>query len=117
MDDVAQRVAWNQAASEVYALPTETWREVLARHRRYQQVRSLLLEGQMTSVNDLITSMAGSISAEHGIGTLKRAFLDRSRTAQELAAMRLIKRALDPANILNPGKILMPVTSAPTAST
>jgi FAD/FMN-containing dehydrogenase len=50
---------------------------------------------------------AGSISAEHGIGTLKRAFLDKSRTAQELAAMRLIKRALDPAGILNPGKIFM----------
>ena len=50
---------------------------------------------------------AGSISAEHGIGILKRAFLDKSRTAQELAAMRLIKQALDPAGILNPGKIFV----------
>jgi FAD/FMN-containing dehydrogenase len=50
--------------------------------------------------------VCGSISAEHGIGTLKRAFLARSRTAQEVAAMRVIKRALDPAGILNPGKVL-----------
>jgi FAD/FMN-containing dehydrogenase len=58
-------------------------------------------------VYDCVGEYAGSISAEHGIGTLKRAFLDKSRTAQELAAMRLLKRALDPAGILNPGKIFM----------
>jgi FAD/FMN-containing dehydrogenase len=68
-------------------------------------------------VYDCVGEYSGSISAEHGIGTLKRAFLDKSRTAEELAAMRVIKQALDPANILNPGKILMPVTSVPTAST
>jgi FAD/FMN-containing dehydrogenase len=59
-------------------------------------------------VYDCVGEYAGSISAEHGIGTLKRAFLDRSRTAAELATMRLIKSALDPTNILNPGKILLP---------
>jgi FAD/FMN-containing dehydrogenase len=59
-------------------------------------------------VYDLVGEYAGSISAEHGIGTLKRAFLDRSRSAAELATMRLLKSALDPTNILNPGKILAP---------
>jgi FAD/FMN-containing dehydrogenase len=58
-------------------------------------------------VYQCVGEYAGSISAEHGIGTHKRAYLDKSRTAQELAAMRLIKRALDPAGILNPGKIFM----------
>jgi FAD/FMN-containing dehydrogenase len=56
-------------------------------------------------VYECVGEYAGSISAEHGIGTLKRAFLYKSRTAQELATMRLIKRALDPTNILNPGKV------------
>ena len=53
----------------------------------------------------LVQRFNGSISAEHGIGTLKRPYLDRSRSAEELAAMRRIKQALDPKGILNPGKI------------
>lgn len=53
----------------------------------------------------LIRRYGGSISAEHGIGLAKKTFLDHSRTAEEIAAMRMIKAALDPGNILNPGKI------------
>jgi FAD/FMN-containing dehydrogenase len=49
---------------------------------------------------------AGSISAEHGIGTLKRPWLHLSRTPQELALMHTLKRALDPKAILNPGKVI-----------
>ncbi|MGH8326688.1 MAG: FAD-linked oxidase C-terminal domain-containing protein, partial [Steroidobacteraceae bacterium] len=48
----------------------------------------------------------GSISAEHGIGSLKREFLHYSRSPQELELMRAIKRAMDPNGIMNPGKIL-----------
>ena len=48
---------------------------------------------------------AGSISAEHGIGTLKKPFLGACRNAAEIDAMRAIKRALDPNDIMNPGKI------------
>ncbi len=48
----------------------------------------------------------GSISAEHGIGMIKRPFLHYSRTPEELALMRAIKAALDPKNILNPGKVI-----------
>ena len=48
----------------------------------------------------------GSISAEHGIGLEKRDFLSYSRNATEIALMRTLKRALDPDNILNPGKII-----------
>jgi FAD/FMN-containing dehydrogenase len=47
----------------------------------------------------------GSVSAEHGIGLEKRDYLAISRTPEEIALMRTLKRALDPANILNPGKI------------
>jgi FAD/FMN-containing dehydrogenase len=58
------------------------------------------------AVNDLITSMAGSISAEHGIGMDKLDELPRYRSGIELDTMRTIKRALDPKNIMNPGKVL-----------
>ena len=47
----------------------------------------------------------GSVSAEHGIGILKRPYLKLSRTEAELETMRMLKRALDPHNILNPGRI------------
>jgi FAD/FMN-containing dehydrogenase len=47
----------------------------------------------------------GSISAEHGIGTLKKPFLALCRNAAEIDAMRAVKRALDPNGIMNPGKI------------
>ncbi len=50
--------------------------------------------------------MGGSVSAEHGIGTKKLKVLGLSRSPAELAAMRAIKAALDPLNILNPGKLL-----------
>ena len=54
------------------------------------------------AVLTLVASMGGSISAEHGIGTAKNRWLHLSRTDAELAAMRAIKRALDPHGILNP---------------
>ncbi|MCW2362277.1 MULTISPECIES: FAD-binding oxidoreductase [Sphingobium] len=48
----------------------------------------------------------GSITAEHGIGSIKREFLHHCRTPEELALMRTLKRAMDPNNILNPGKVI-----------
>jgi FAD/FMN-containing dehydrogenase len=50
----------------------------------------------------------GSVSAEHGIGLEKRPYLDWSRAPEEVALMRRLKQALDPDNILNPGKVLAP---------
>ena len=55
VDDVAQRGGWNQAAPPACGLPTETWREHVARRRRYEEVRAKLAAGEVTSVNDLIT--------------------------------------------------------------
>lgn len=57
-------------------------------------------------VNDITHAHGGSISAEHGIGTLKRAELVRLGDPTKLAAMRAIKVALDPHGIMNPGKLL-----------
>jgi FAD/FMN-containing dehydrogenase len=48
---------------------------------------------------------SGSVSAEHGIGLEKRDYLPLSRSGSEIALMRQLKRALDPRNILNPGKV------------
>jgi FAD/FMN-containing dehydrogenase len=53
-----------------------------------------------------LEALGGSISAEHGIGLRKRAYLPLSRAPAELAMMRTLKAALDPRGILNPGKIL-----------
>jgi FAD/FMN-containing dehydrogenase len=64
----------------------------------------------MHDVDDIVYgvlgSYAGSISAEHGIGTLKRDYLHLSRNPEELALMRALKQALDPKGILNPGKVI-----------
>lgn len=57
-------------------------------------------------VYDPLARVGGSVSAEHGIGLQKRAWLAHSRSPEEIGVMRLMKRALDPAAILNRGKIL-----------
>ncbi|MBF9031441.1 FAD-binding protein [Rhodobacterales bacterium HKCCE3408] len=58
------------------------------------------------AVHDLVHEMGGSVSAEHGIGRLKVGDLERYGDPAKLAAMRAIKAALDPQNILNPGAVL-----------
>lgn len=57
-------------------------------------------------VHDLAVEMGGSISAEHGIGRLKVADLERTADRGKLAAMRAVKAALDPNGIMNPGAVL-----------
>ncbi|MDO9601114.1 MAG: FAD-binding oxidoreductase [Rhodocyclaceae bacterium] len=57
-------------------------------------------------VHDIAHTLGGSISAEHGIGQLKRAELPRYKSAVEMDLMRAIKQALDPRGLMNPGKIL-----------
>lgn len=59
-----------------------------------------------TIVHGLVLKFNGSISAEHGIGQLKRDELAAIRPAIEIDLMRRIKRAFDPAGIMNPGKVL-----------
>lgn len=57
-------------------------------------------------IYDQVRAAGGSISAEHGIGTLKRAYLGHSRSPAEVMVMRKIKQALDPQGLLNPGKVI-----------
>ena len=63
-------------------------------------------------VHDLVVDAGGSISAEHGIGQMKLAELARVGDPVRLRAMAAIKRALDPAGIMNPGKLVPPVDLA-----
>ncbi len=65
---------------------------------------------KMTDVNrlvhDIVQKFGGSISAEHGIGQSKRGELAHYKSATELDLMRIVKKALDPDNLMNPGKVL-----------
>ena len=65
-------------------------------------------KGADQAIFRLVQRHRGSISAEHGIGLLKRDYLGFSRTAEEIAILRAMKGMLDPKGILNPGKILAP---------
>jgi len=57
-------------------------------------------------VYDVVEKFGGSFSAEHGIGVLKRRVLRQYRSETEIAVMRAVKVALDPDNLMNPGKVL-----------
>ena len=73
------------------------------RREDYEDQRVAIKE----AVQDMVVSFGGSISAEHGIGRLKRDDLVRYGDPARLAAMRAIKLALDPAGIMNPGAVLV----------
>tara|TARA_R110002033_G_scaffold94527_3_gene143786 strand:- start:5710 stop:7164 length:1455 start_codon:yes stop_codon:yes gene_type:complete len=66
-------------------------------------------------VHDLVIAAGGSISAEHGIGQNKRAELERLSSSARLSMLRAIKMAIDPGNIMNPGK-LVPLASGQSGS-
>ena len=93
----------------------DTFRGVTFGHLGDSNIHLVLTTGSASSashkeamriVYEELKPYGGSISAEHGIGTEKRPYLSVSRSAEEIAAMRRLKRAFDPDNILNPGKVL-----------
>ncbi len=57
-------------------------------------------------VHDLVAALGGSISAEHGLGQLKRGEILRYKSAVEMDLMRAVKQALDPHGLMNPGKVI-----------
>ena len=63
-----------------------------------------------SEINEIIYSntekVDGSISAEHGIGLDKKKYLIKTRSQDEIELMRLIKKSIDPKNILNPGRVI-----------
>lgn len=59
-----------------------------------------------THVYGLIEQMAGSISAEHGVGMIKKPYLGYSRSAEEIALLIGIKKVFDPKGVMNPGKLI-----------
>jgi FAD/FMN-containing dehydrogenase len=75
--------------------PNQTEQELLASQYDVYQL-----------VHDSVHAHAGSISAEHGVGQLKRDELTRYKSALELKLMKQIKTALDPHGLMNPGKVL-----------
>jgi FAD/FMN-containing dehydrogenase len=62
----------------------------------------------MDAVNAVVRNHDGSFSAEHGIGRLKAYMMPDWRGGAELALMQSIKAAIDPAGLMNPGKVLIP---------
>jgi len=63
-----------------------------------------------SAIHDIAVGLGGSFSAEHGIGVLKKPELERYKSAVEQDLMALVKGAIDPKNIMNPGKIVSPKT-------
>ena len=53
----------------------------------------------------MIEELDGSVSAEHGVGLVKKDFLHHTRSTEEVSIMKGIKKVFDPDNIINPGKI------------
>jgi FAD/FMN-containing dehydrogenase len=65
-----------------------------------------LYERVVTEVEDAVLALGGSFSAEHGIGLSKRPSMARRKDKVAVEVMRALKTALDPAGIMNPGKVL-----------
>jgi len=79
----------------------------VARGDAYTEAELLALQAEIHGVvHDLVHAVQGSISAEHGIGQLKRDYLPKYKDPVGMALMRRIKAALDPDGLMNPGKVL-----------
>ena len=92
IDDISRRGGWNAPASEECALPTETWREVVARRQRYQETRAKLASGEVQDINDLITL---NLDMEQ----FAKDVIDRSEGPELL---RAFWRALNGVSVLDP---------------
>ena len=90
--DVSLRQCWNSPATDEYALPTETWREVVTRRKRYEEVRAKLTAGEVQDINDLIT-------LNLDIECFAKDVIDRSEGPELL---RAFWHALNSVSVLDP---------------
>lgn len=75
--------------------------EIVGAYRPFQKFISAAVDGHLNSAD-----RKGSVSAEHGIGSMKRDALHYSKSDVSIDCMRKIKQVFDPLNIMNPGKVL-----------
>jgi FAD/FMN-containing dehydrogenase len=98
------------AVPEAVAAVAPDARAVLFGHLGDGNVHVNVLGAEGDAVDEavlrLVADSGGTISAEHGVGVMKARWLGLTRSEAEIAAMRAIKRALDPQGILNPGAVL-----------
>ncbi|MGA0825153.1 MAG: FAD-binding oxidoreductase, partial [Burkholderiaceae bacterium] len=85
----------------------EVWSDRNQRHQACVQFMQGLEEEAHQRVHNRVVSLGGSISAEHGLGVMRRDEAARYKGPVEIGLMRSIKTALDPLNILNPGKVVL----------
>ncbi len=90
--DVAQRTEWNRPAPAEYALPTEIWREVVARRQRYEAVKAKLAAGEVRQANDLITYNLD----------LRQFAQDVIASCDEPELLRAFWRAIEAITVLDP---------------
>ena len=92
LKNVGKRGEWNSAAPPEYALPTETWREHVARRQRYEEVRGKLASGEVCSINDLITYNLD----------IERFAEDAIRTSEGPELVRAFWKAIRNVTVLDP---------------
>ena len=92
IDDISRRGVWNSPAPEECALPTETWREMVARRQRYEETRAKLTAGEVQDINDLVT-------LNLDIERFAKDVIDRSEGPELL---RAFWRALNSVSVLDP---------------
>jgi hypothetical protein len=92
IEDVSKRTDWNRPAQEVFALPTEIWRETVARRQRTEEVRSHLRAGDVGEMNDLITDNLD----------IQQFAQDVIETSEGPELVRAIWKALTQIKILDP---------------
>ncbi|HJT35550.1 MAG TPA: DNA methyltransferase [Pirellulales bacterium] len=92
LDDVSRRGGWNRPADAPYALPTETWREHVARRRRCLELREKLAAGEVHEVNDLVTYNLD----------IRRFALDAIENCEGPEFLRAFYHALERVSVLDP---------------
>lgn len=92
IDDVSQRTGWNKPAPSQFGLPTETWREYIARRQRYEALKADVSTGKLNSTNDLITHNIDIVAFAHDVINM----CDHAPT------LRNIYHALETLSVLDP---------------